>query len=129
MKINERFLKGTFCVPMAQTIDGEKEYSVNLVVNPSGFERKPLENGTYNDYYKVKATLVTMLNDLGERITVPKQKGSLSQQNQQMLSQLWKKEISQKTEVEFLTFYADWWKKVDKLQAQIIESILKDYGI
>jgi len=105
-----------------------KEYSINNVVSVTAITKKTKDNGEFDFYYTCKPTLITLVNDLGQKLSIPKEKGSLSQQNHQVLSQFYKHEVlkSGKYEIEFLKLYALWWEIVNKKQPEIFKEVIEE---
>ena len=122
--MNTHLAKISGSVEISQPLSMDKEYKYEAIIDARSITKKTNDNGEFTFIYNIKPRTAE-ITDNGEKLTIPSQKGSLSQQNQQMLAQFWKHEIRDYSEKNFLQTYGLWWEIVNKMQPQILQELKK----
>ena len=122
--MNTHLAKISGSVEVEKQLSMDKEYKYEAIIDVRSITKKTNDNGEFTFIYNIKPRTAE-ITDNGEKLTIPSQKGSLSQQNQQMLAQFWKHEIRDYSEKNFLQTYGLWWEIVNKMQPQILQELKK----
>lgn len=120
--MNTHLIKISGSVEVEKPLSMDKEYKYEAIIDCRSITKKTNDNGEFTFIYNAKPRTAE-ITDNGERLSIPSQKGSLSQQNQQMLAQFWKHEIRDKSEAEFLKTYGTWWEIVSEKQPEILQEL------